>query len=47
MIRNFNTYEEFKEYDRSAHMERAGRMVCIRFLRESANADLKDLGCYQ
>ncbi|TKX21483.1 putative ubiquitin-like modifier-activating enzyme atg7 [Elsinoe australis] len=27
MIRNFNTYEEFKEYDRSAHMERAGRMI--------------------
>ncbi|GAM85842.1 hypothetical protein ANO11243_038500 [Dothideomycetidae sp. 11243] len=25
MIRNFNTIEEFKEYDRTAHMERAGR----------------------
>lgn len=46
MIRNFNTYEEFKEYDRSAHMERAGRMVCIHSNRERATADLKDLGCY-
>ncbi|KAG8629229.1 hypothetical protein KVT40_003094 [Elsinoe batatas] len=27
MIRNFNTLEEFREYDRSAHMERAGRMI--------------------
>ncbi|KAF4551447.1 Ubiquitin-like modifier-activating enzyme atg7-like protein [Elsinoe fawcettii] len=27
MIRNFNTLEEFREYDRAAHMERAGRMI--------------------
>ncbi|KAF2154939.1 E1-like protein-activating enzyme Gsa7p/Apg7p [Myriangium duriaei CBS 260.36] len=27
MIRNFNTVEEFKEYDRTAHMELAGRTM--------------------
>jgi len=31
MIRNFNTLEEYKDYDRTAHMERAGRMVRLKF----------------
>ncbi|PNS16113.1 hypothetical protein CAC42_4514 [Sphaceloma murrayae] len=27
MIRNFNTFNEFKDYDRLAHIDRAGRMI--------------------
>ena len=45
MVRNFNTIEEFKEYDRTAHMERAGRTVRLATTSVSSKTNLvADMG---